>query len=367
MTRCLLGLGSNLGDRQAMLRRATGKVARLPRCRLLARSHWYETVPIGGPTGQGAFLNAALLLQTSLQPQEIATSIHAIESELGRNRVVRWDARAIDIDLLIYGSRVINSPALMVPHPRMSFRRFVLEPVVEIAGGLVHPTSAWTVARLLGHLTSAPRYVAVAAADATLSSWMAERLVRVLGGLRLEDSAPNQLRVGDSKPQRAVEFVRWASASLSRLRWEEDAQLSTRLSTRDQGTSLAVPPVVSGFWYEAASSATAGPTGVERSPAESARARMRSSLTGTRLVRPALVITLQPKSPLDFLATMRSHLQATNLVAPNMSPASLEALLDRRGHGPLASIRADDSTVAMEEAIAAVRSVWPELPAILTE
>ncbi|MGI9428525.1 MAG: 2-amino-4-hydroxy-6-hydroxymethyldihydropteridine diphosphokinase, partial [Bythopirellula sp.] len=120
--------------------------------------------------------NGVVLLETALAPAQLASQLQQIENRLGRQRVVRWDARTIDIDLLLYDEELVETETLIVPHPRMSFRRFVLEPAAEIAGWMVHPTSRWTLARLLGHLLDSPRFVIVTAGDAEI----ADRLVSQL-------------------------------------------------------------------------------------------------------------------------------------------------------------------------------------------
>ena len=155
---------------------------------MLARSGWHETSPVGGPDGQGGFLNGALLLETSVSATELCEKLLKVEASLGRQRAVRWDARVIDIDLLIYGSQTIAEPNLIIPHPRMSFRRFVLEPAVEIAGEMCHPDSGWTLSGLLNHLDSAPRYVAVTAEDPSIADWLADQLANRLGCPRLEET-----------------------------------------------------------------------------------------------------------------------------------------------------------------------------------
>ncbi len=181
MARCLLALGSNLGDRSAMLRRACRAVARLPDTQLLARSPWHQTDPVGGPSGQGDFLNGALLVQTGLPPIELAKALQAIEVQLGRERAIRWDARSLDIDLLLIDELVIDLPDLTIPHPRMSFRQFVLGPAAEIAGSMRHPTIGWTVAQLRDHLSASRDHVTIVAADRRLAAWLAEQLRVSLG------------------------------------------------------------------------------------------------------------------------------------------------------------------------------------------
>jgi 2-amino-4-hydroxy-6-hydroxymethyldihydropteridine diphosphokinase len=172
MPRCLLAVGANLGDRSATLEQALAKISELPKTQLLARSRWYQTSPVGGPAGQASFLNGAILLECQLSPKELLSHLQQIETSLGRERHERWDARTIDIDILMFGDAIIDTPELQVPHPRMSFRQFVLRPAVEIAGEMIHPTSGWTLASLLSQLNSGPRRLVLICDDAELSTWL---------------------------------------------------------------------------------------------------------------------------------------------------------------------------------------------------
>ena len=180
MSVCLIGLGSNQGDRRAFLDAAVARFVACPWIKLIAVSAWRETAPAGGPPGQPRFLNGALTLQTSLEPHELLALTQQIESDLGRRRTERWGPRTVDLDILLYGERVLHTPSLTIPHPRMAWRRFVLEPAAEVAGAMPHPTIRWTVARLLEHLDSARPYVAVTGPIAAGKTWLAKRLAAAL-------------------------------------------------------------------------------------------------------------------------------------------------------------------------------------------
>ncbi|MCW5775106.1 MAG: 2-amino-4-hydroxy-6-hydroxymethyldihydropteridine diphosphokinase [Phycisphaeraceae bacterium] len=138
--RACVGIGSNLGDRLAAIERAVSAMASLPSTRLLACSSIHETDPMG-PILQGAFLNSAVVLETSLAPLDLLDSLLSIERSMGRDRAaaVRWGPRVIDLDLLLFGSRVETGPRLTLPHPRLHERSFVLEPLAEIAPNAVVP------------------------------------------------------------------------------------------------------------------------------------------------------------------------------------------------------------------------------------
>ncbi len=164
MAFALVALGANLGDRADTLERALAALQEYPALRLVTRSTWFETTPVGGPANQPGFLNGAALWETSLPPHEFLATLQAVETSLGRRRAVRWDARTLDLDLLLYDEQVIESPNLTLPHPRLAFRRFVLAPAVEVAPAMRHPLFDWTIAKLWEHLNSAPNYLAITAA-----------------------------------------------------------------------------------------------------------------------------------------------------------------------------------------------------------
>jgi 2-amino-4-hydroxy-6-hydroxymethyldihydropteridine diphosphokinase len=130
--RAFLALGSNLGDREAFIRQA---VAALPD--VVAVSPVYETDPVGGPTGQGPYLNAVVELDTDLSPRELLDWCHRLEDAAGRVRTERWGPRTLDVDVLLVGDLVVDEPDLTVPHPRMWERDFVLRPLADLAPELV--------------------------------------------------------------------------------------------------------------------------------------------------------------------------------------------------------------------------------------
>jgi 2-amino-4-hydroxy-6-hydroxymethyldihydropteridine diphosphokinase len=130
--RAYLGLGSNLGDRWAHLRSA---VAALPD--VVAVSPVYETDPVGGPSGQGPYLNLVVALETDRSPRELLDIGQRLEAAAGRVRKERWGPRALDVDILLVGSLCVDEPDLVVPHPRMWERRFVLAPLADLAAGSV--------------------------------------------------------------------------------------------------------------------------------------------------------------------------------------------------------------------------------------
>ncbi len=138
-----VGLGANLGDRESALRRALDLLDAHEEIDVTAVSTIRETEPVGY-LDQPSFLNAAARLETKLAPRDVLAALLQVERELGRDRsgprpAVRWGPRTIDLDLLLYGDLELDEEGLVVPHPRLHERRFVLEPLAELAPGLVVP------------------------------------------------------------------------------------------------------------------------------------------------------------------------------------------------------------------------------------
>src|SRR3954465_3999356 len=168
MPTCLLGIGSNLGDREATLTAALADITALPDVQVVQHSKWYRSQPVGGPGGQGEFMNAAAVIDTTTAPLLLLDELGKLEMRHGRQPAERWSARTLDIDVLLYGNEVAEMAMLTLPHPRMSFRRFVLEPAAEVAPRMLHPTIGWPIERLLLHLTAASDQVALVSPSAEM-------------------------------------------------------------------------------------------------------------------------------------------------------------------------------------------------------
>jgi 2-amino-4-hydroxy-6-hydroxymethyldihydropteridine diphosphokinase len=132
VTRAYVGLGSNLGEPRAQVNRAFDELARLPRTRLVCRSSLYRTAPLGH-AAQPNFINAVAALDTELGAEELLGELQAIEHRHGRRRSFPNAPRTLDLDLLLYDDARLSSPQLVLPHPRMHERAFVLQPLLEIA------------------------------------------------------------------------------------------------------------------------------------------------------------------------------------------------------------------------------------------
>lgn len=153
-TTVYIGLGGNLGDRAGTLRSAVAMIDDLDAAAVRAVSDCIETAPVGGPPGQPPFLNAVAKITTSLEPEALMASLHDIERALGRDRGAeeRFGPRTCDLDILLFGDRRVDTPALTIPHPRMRERGFVLRPLAAIAPGAVDPVTGRTAADLLAAL-----------------------------------------------------------------------------------------------------------------------------------------------------------------------------------------------------------------------
>jgi 2-amino-4-hydroxy-6-hydroxymethyldihydropteridine diphosphokinase len=204
----LFAFGATLGERDTTLDVSLAALARLPKTTLIARSTWHETEPVGGPPGQPRFLNGAILLDTAIAPQSLATELRRAETQLGRRRHIRWDARNIDLDLLLYGGQSVATPDLQIPHPRMAHRRFVLDPACEIAGEMIHPPSGWTLAALRRHWHANPRTISIQSADTALASWLASQVREHLEAAAHDQSRAHtvQLVRCDERPTMTIQL-----------------------------------------------------------------------------------------------------------------------------------------------------------------
>ena len=148
MERAYIGIGSNLGDRFQHCRAALEKIEKLAGCRVEAHSNWYLTKPVG-VQNQDWYVNGVVSVSTTLTPQALLADLLAIEADMGRIRKSKWEPRIIDIDILLYGEKVIDEVHLKIPHPLMHLRRFVLVPLVQLDPGLVHPVMGLSMIELL--------------------------------------------------------------------------------------------------------------------------------------------------------------------------------------------------------------------------
>ena len=239
MTTSLIAFGANLGNRVETFERACQQLSAHEEITVVARSQHHQTSPIGGPAGQEDFLNAAILIDTSLSAQQLLVRLQAIETQLGRRRQQRWDRRPIDLDLLLYDTLTLEDDQLEVPHPHMAFRRFVLEPAVEIAPTLVHPTSGWSIQQLHAHLDDAKNYLALVGPAGSGKTDVARVVCEQLGGY---PALTSTFRPIHDKPEVAEE-------QLIKQRLEELETVSQRLESTT-GDKATLRFAISDFWLK---------------------------------------------------------------------------------------------------------------------
>ena len=306
-----------------MLDETVAGLARHPAARLGGRSPWLETPPVGGPAGQMPYLNGAVVLETTLEPETLLELLHEIETGLGRRRQERWGPRVIDLDLLLYDQLVSQTPTLVLPHPRMTWRRFVLEPAAVVAAGMVHPLTGWTVRQHLDHLNSSAFYLAITGSATARRTELARQLAAGSGAELLLATptshwgdAISAAPAGQAGP-RALELLHRWSALLSpeRPAWS------------------AAAGVVSDFWFEEVILRLPPPQREEqRALFEQARAAV---------VRPRLLVLLEEEGG-----------------GPGLPDGGeLAALAARPGQGPLLRLAGDDLEAALPEVLAAMEAM----------
>ncbi|TWU38457.1 2-amino-4-hydroxy-6-hydroxymethyldihydropteridine diphosphokinase [Novipirellula artificiosorum] len=176
LAQCLVSFGSNLGDRDRVIAEAARRVARSPIVKSFTASRLFETPPIGGPEGQEPFLNAVAAIDTAHSAREILGLLQGIEHDLGRQRRKRWDARSIDLDVVMHGQLVGAATALIVPHPRYTARQFVLQPACDVAEHYRDPRFGWTIRQLTTHLSAGSASMSLIGGDESTRQNLCKRL-----------------------------------------------------------------------------------------------------------------------------------------------------------------------------------------------
>ncbi|MCY2995205.1 MAG: 2-amino-4-hydroxy-6-hydroxymethyldihydropteridine diphosphokinase [Planctomycetota bacterium] len=350
MVTCLIALGSNLGDRCVVLTEAIRQLASHPDIHLLARSDWFRTQPVGGPAGQGEFVNAAVRVETSLAPESLWEVLHHLEQLMGRQRRERWAARRVDLDLLLYGDRVLQTPQLTIPHPRMAFRRFVLEPAAQVAPEMRHPLWGWTIQQLREHLDTAANYIALTGPAATGKTGVA-RSVSEIRGIRLIADCP----VGPASPSEISEpaLLRRRADLLSVDTWS--AHHSGAISDFWIGQSLAYARLQEAL----EASPPAGGGGPQWPPPLTPEASLDLAHEWLRLrsqvVSPKLIVLLQlpEESRRDEPPQPAAHRDHESLLVRHQMGAELHEILLHGQHGPVLVLNAEQPETVLAEVTAA--------------
>ncbi|PSB11114.1 2-amino-4-hydroxy-6-hydroxymethyldihydropteridine diphosphokinase [Pleurocapsa sp. CCALA 161] len=152
MTECAIALGSNQGDSLSILESSLNVLNQIPGIDLKTTSSWYQTKPVGTAEAQDDYLNGCVLLSVAQTPEELLAILQATELQFGRTSKGDRQPRTLDLDLLLYGDLVLNTPNLTLPHPRMTERAFVLVPLAEIAADWIEPRSGTKIAKLLKNI-----------------------------------------------------------------------------------------------------------------------------------------------------------------------------------------------------------------------
>jgi len=365
MAYCLIGLGANLADRQATLEQAVQLLVPDPAIRIVARSCWYETQAVGGPLSQPTFLNGALLLETSLAPESLLDALLRIEDALGRVRSERWGPRTIDLDLLLYDQLVLESPSLVLPHPRMAFRRFVLAPAAEIAPHMRHPTIGWTVCELFDHLKQALPYVALTGPPGVDKTAVAKIAARETDARLLRD--PVDGRTSDVADPAGrdwrveIEFLNRRRQLLdhNQIEHRQSPAASDRSSSALAAgltEPTAVEWTVGDFWFDQ-SWAYASVTLDEPRRTEFERLWQEAHAT---VVPPKLLVVLD-RSPQGRAVPegLGSH-TSNSAIDEKRSAEVRDALLSlaaRPGQGPVLRLTGRDERQAADEVVAAMRAM----------
>ena len=345
MPSCLIGLGSNLGHRLETLQGAIDRLAEHRQIDVVRVSHWHETSPIGGPTGQPSFLNGAALIETTLSPLDVLHILHAIESDLGRCRGERWAPRTVDLDLLLYDQIVQDTPSLMIPHPRMAWRRFVLRPSAQVAPSMVHPTTGWTIDRLLGHLETALPYVALAGGIGAGKTHLARQIT---------EHSPMRMIAEVLDPSRLDAFY----ADPASHAWQTELEFlrqRTRLLATDSPEWAGLPECgkVSDFWFDQSLAFARVWLAEDRLAAFVDR----FSECRARIVRPKLTVLLD--APADVLfrrVADRGRPPERNLTEEQLDQIRQSVLKQTNEPevGPVLRLTNEDSERSLEEVSAAI-------------
>ncbi len=309
MALCLISVGANAGESAKSVGSAIELLSSHKGIDCFVASQYFATDPIGGPAGQPKFLNAAAQFETVLSPVEVLRVLQKIENKLGRERTERWGPRTIDLDLLLYDDVVLESAELILPHPRMAFRRFVLEPCADIAADILHPIVGWTIQQLLDHINNAASYVALTGAPGTGKTLLATRVADELSAELITSD------VSEEKGELAILESR-----------------AKRLARKDGETRV----LISDFWLDQSLAYAQDQSGNDRNETEQQCVAIQPDV-----IQPKLVVMLTSDKGNEIGEFNRRLIQ----------------LLTRPGRGPYLLLADDDPDWAFKEVVAAIQAM----------
>lgn len=216
MARCLISFGANLGIPAVTIAQAADQIRQLlgPRLVSLDLSRLVRTPAVGGPTGQPPFVNAVAALEVSAcSAWDIWHIVRQVEHTLGRVRQERWEARRIDLDVLLFDDQRIWTAQFKLPHPRMVMRRFILQPALDVAADWLEPVSGWSIARLASSLAEAPASIVLVSHNVHRDQRLVDEAARIA---RCELQTVHMVHVETNLPQRAIPV---GDKSLPATRW----------------------------------------------------------------------------------------------------------------------------------------------------
>lgn len=223
ISQCVISFGSNLGDRRDLIASAAQRVAA---CDLildgdaLKTSRLFETPPIGGPGGQEPFLNAIGVFQTEAPARAVLGLLQELEQALGRERRRRWDARSIDLDVVLHGNLVGGTTGLVVPHPRYTARQFVLQPACDVAAHFRDPRFGWSLQEISDHLSAAAPSLALVTGRQETRDLLCRRLADEHGVMVYTSETAKLSAIDDDSNKDSAngdEDCRWVSSFLPKL------------------------------------------------------------------------------------------------------------------------------------------------------
>jgi 2-amino-4-hydroxy-6-hydroxymethyldihydropteridine diphosphokinase len=252
MAACLVSFGANIGNAAATVLEAT-RVFRqtLSQTSDFRCSRLFKTPPVGGPSGQPPFVNAVVAFQTSLSAWQVWECVRSVEFQFGRRRNERWEARKLDLDILLFGERRIWTPHLKIPHPRMCMRRFILEPACDVAADWIDPVSQWSISELAAQLQLRPASLRLIAPHDLRPQLIAADVARLAGAdwsPRSEDAAAKtdqsnsrwlQLTTVESELDFIPAIPSDASLSPNLMVWLAPTTVDAEVAWEDQHRRLA--------------------------------------------------------------------------------------------------------------------------------